>query len=284
MMRLVFASAAVAALAACVVAPVTTTETGAAAETGTAAVAPAPGPTSAPTSAGAPTPRRAPSGSPVAQALAARDRPPEQVALDDNRGSAALLAFAGIEPGDRVLDLGAFEGYSSWLLSALVGPEGAVVAQNPASWVESSPAGPAMTALTAARTNVTHEAMDFDRLAGDPGSFDVVYSALIYHDTAYMDVDRGVMNRRIYELLKPGGAYLVIDHHAAPGSGVRDVESLHRIDPAQVRREVESVGFRLDAESDALARPADDLTLNVFDDAIRGRTSQFAYRFVKPEM
>jgi predicted methyltransferase len=280
MMRPLLAAAGAFALAACAAVPVTTTETDAT----DVAESAAPTPAAAPTASSGPTPRRAPSGGPVAQALAARDRPPEHVAQDEGRHSAQLLAFSGIEPGDRVLDLGAFQGYSSWLLSSLVGPEGAVVAQNPAPWTEFAPVLPAMAALTAARPNTTHQIAPFDRLEGDSESFDAAYSALIYHDAAYMDVDRGVMNRRLYELLKPGGVYVVVDHHAAPGSGLRDVESLHRIDPAQVRREVESVGFRFDAESDVLVRPEDDLTLNVFDDAIRGRTSQFAYRFVKPEM
>jgi predicted methyltransferase len=139
-----------------------------------------------------------------------------------------------------------------------------------------------MAVVTAARANVASAVEPFDALAGDPASFDLVYAGLIYHDTAYMDVDRGVMNRRIFELLKPGGRYVVVDHVAAAGSGVRDAESLHRIDPARVRREIENAGFVLEAESDMLARPEDPLTQSVFDDAIRGRTSQFVYRFVKP--
>jgi predicted methyltransferase len=222
-------------------------------------------------------------GSPVAQALGAADRPADQAERDASRASLEVMTFAEIGPGDRVLDLGAYEGYSTWILSGIVGPEGAVVAQNPEVVVASFPAAAsAMEALTAARPNVSHALMPFDRLAGEPGSFDVVFSGLFYHDTAYMDVDRGLMNQRIFELLKPGGRYVVIDHRAAAGSGLRDVQSLHRIDPARVRREVENAGFLLDAESDVLTRPADDLTKNVFDDAIRGQTSQFVYRFVKP--
>jgi predicted methyltransferase len=97
-----------------------------------------------------------------------------------------------------------------------------------------------------------------------------------------MDVDRIYMNQQIYNLLKPGGVYVIVDHRAAPGSGVRDVQARHRIDPDVVRREVESVGFRLEAESNVLTRPEDDLTTNVFDEEIRGKTSQFVFKFVKP--
>jgi predicted methyltransferase len=277
MMRRLLAATGALALAACVAAPMAETVDGPA-EAGTAETLAAPAPARTTTA-------RRSAGDPVAQALAARDRPADQAEQDENRRAADVLAFSGIEPGDRVLDLGAVTGYSTWLLSGLVGPEGAVVAQNPTPWVDNYDIiTPAMEALTVARANTSHTVMAFDRLEGEPASFDAVFSGLVYHDTAYMDVDRGVMNRRVYELLKPGGVYLIVDHHAATGSGVRDVQTIHRIDAAQVRREVESVGFILDGELDVLTRPEDDLTLNVFDEAIRGRTSQFVYRFVKPEM
>ena len=61
------------------------------------------------------------------------------------------------------------------------------------------------------------------------------------------------------------------------------VQSLHRIEGAYLRREVEAAGFVFDGASEAVRNPADDLSLNVFDPAIRGRTDQFAYRFRKPD-
>ncbi|MNE09595.1 hypothetical protein D3C80_1022800 [compost metagenome] len=75
---------------------------------------------------------------------------------------------------------------------------------------------------------------------------------------------------------------MVIDHQAAPGAGNTVVETLHRIEGAQLRREVEAAGFVFDGETSAVANPADDHTLNVFDEAIRGKTDQFVYRFRKP--
>lgn len=263
MIRGLIAAAAALGLASCAVAP--------AGEPSTGGSAPAP----ARVSGGG--------GGPVARALAARDRPEDAAAEDASRMAAELLAFSGVEPGDKVLDVGALTGYSSWLLSGLVGPEGHVIAQNPPNWVDDfEPVAPAMARLGDTRANASPLVTPFDVLVGEAGSFDAVYSSLVYHDIAYLDVDRGVMNRRIYELLKPGGIYLVVDHRAEAGSGLRDVQSLHRIDPAVVRREVENAGFTLDAEADFLTRPEDDLTKNVFDDAVRGRTSQFVYRFVKP--
>jgi len=91
-----------------------------------------------------------------------------------------------------------------------------------------------------------------------------------------------VMNRAIYAALKPGGYFIVIDHSGRAGTGHTEVLSLHRIEGASLRAEVEAAGFVFDGESSALVNPADDRTINVFDEAIRGRTDQFVYRFRKP--
>ena len=69
---------------------------------------------------------------------------------------------------------------------------------------------------------------------------------------------------------------------AADGRGMGDTEELHRIDPATVRKQVEAAGFRFAGESKVLENASDPLNIPVFDKAIRGRTSQFAFKFVKP--
>ena len=86
----------------------------------------------------------------------------------------------------------------------------------------------------------------------------------------------------MFKALKPGGIYIVIDHVAAAGSGLRDTETLHRIDPAIVKKQVLAAGFEFVGESKVLANPKDDHTLKVFDPAIRGVTDQFVYKFRKP--
>jgi predicted methyltransferase len=76
--------------------------------------------------------------------------------------------------------------------------------------------------------------------------------------------------------------YVVVDHTAAVGTGTSDAQSLHRIEPASVRKEVEAAGFVLDAESTMLANKDDAHSIKVFDPSIKGETDRFAYRFVKP--
>ena len=118
-----------------------------------------------------------------------------------------------------------------------------------------------------------------------PEPLDVVFTSQNYHD--YPDefmgkTDPAVLNAAVFKLLKPGGTFLIIDHMAKPGTGLADTDTLHRIDPAIVRKEVEAAGFKFAGESKVLENPADPLDIPVFDKAIRGHTSQFAYKFVKP--
>jgi predicted methyltransferase len=117
-------------------------------------------------------------------------------------------------------------------------------------------------------------------------SADVVWMHLFYHDlhTALIQArgaTAGDFNRAVYERLKPGGFYVIVDHAAASGSGTSDTRSLHRIDPASVREEVEAAGFVLEAESTILANKDDPHLEKVFSPSIKGETDRFAFRFVK---
>ena len=112
-----------------------------------------------------------------------------------------------------------------------------------------------------------------------------MFTAQNYHDypDAFMGpTDPAVLNKAVFDALKSGGRYVVIDHVAAAGSGLRDTETLHRIDADLVRKQVEAAGFEYMGESDVLRNEQDDHTLKVFDPAVRGHTDQFIYKFRKP--
>jgi len=116
---------------------------------------------------------------------------------------------------------------------------------------------------------------------------DVVWLHLFYHDLHTVLIQKkgataADFNRAVYDRLKPGGFYVIVDHAAAAGAGTGGAQSLHRIDPASVREEVEAAGFVLDAESTMLANKDDPHSIKVFDPSIKGQTDRFAYRFVKP--
>jgi predicted methyltransferase len=118
-----------------------------------------------------------------------------------------------------------------------------------------------------------------------PEAVDLVFTSQNYHDLHdhYFAGEKiGDINQQVFRALKPGGVYLVVDHVAEPGSGLRDTETRHRIDPAQIRKEVEAAGFVFAGESQVLRNPADDYSLKIFDPKVRGRTDQVVLKFVKP--
>jgi predicted methyltransferase len=116
-----------------------------------------------------------------------------------------------------------------------------------------------------------------------PAPVDMVWTSQNYHDPHnFPGLDVGVFNKMVFDDLKPGGVYLILDHAAAAGSGLRDTKTLHRIDPETVKAEVLAAGFKLVGSSDLLRQPGDDHTLKVFDPSIRGKTDQFILKFQKP--
>jgi predicted methyltransferase len=118
-----------------------------------------------------------------------------------------------------------------------------------------------------------------------PAGLDEVLIRQNYHDLhdKFMGpADVAAFNRNVFAALKPGGVYVVLDHADVAGAGLKDTDTLHRIDEASVKAEVLAAGFKLDGESHVLANPADDHTKNVFDPSIRGKTDQFLLRFRKP--
>jgi predicted methyltransferase len=102
------------------------------------------------------------------------------------------------------------------------------------------------------------------------------------HDSFAKPADLAVINKQVFAALKPGGLYIILDHAAAAGSGLRDTETLHRIDEAAVKQEVLAAGFKLVGESKVLRNPKDPHDKLVFDPSIRHHTDQFILKFMKP--
>jgi len=208
----------------------------------------------------------------------------------DQSKLAALIQFARIGAGSTVIDVYPGDGDWTRLFSGIVGGEGRVYSFVPAevAHFKNDPVGGMRTlAKEPGRENVEAVSADLVAMPQATQPADVLWLHLFYHDlhTALIQATGATaarFNRAVYKRLKPGGCYVIVDHAAALGAGTSDAQSLHRIEPASVRAEVEAVGFVLDAESTLLANKDDPHTIKVFDPAIKGKTDRFAYRFVKP--
>lgn len=219
----------------------------------------------------------------VAKAVADPARPKDDAASDALRDPADTLAFAGVRPGMVVGELAPGGGYFTRMLSDVVGPHGHVYGLENVIWQDSVKDDQRLAAEPG-RGNVTIEAGPFGQF-DLPAKLDLFWITQNYHDlhiAKYGAGDVEAFDRRVFAALKPGGVFFILDHAANPGTTPDDIARLHRIEKAQVIREVTAAGFRLAAEGDFLHRPADDHTKPIFDPAIRGHTDQYALKFVKP--
>jgi predicted methyltransferase len=236
-----------------------------------------------------PTPARAASiPDNIAAAVADGNRPPADRERDANRKPAETLAFTGIKPGAQVAELLPGGGYYTRLFSKAVGPSGHVYALVPAPLPDAPADAPDFAARVKAiaadpnYANVSVVVEPFSRL-GVPAPVDLVWTSQNYHDLHnFPGLDVGIFNKMVFDDLKPGGIYLILDHAAEAGSGGRDTGTLHRIDRQTVEQEVLAAGFVLVGGSDLLRQPGDKHTLKVFDPQVRGKTDQFILKFRKP--
>jgi predicted methyltransferase len=220
-----------------------------------------------------------------AAAVANPDRPAEDKARDALRHPLELINFAGLKPGDNVADFIPGAGYFTRIFSNLVGPKGHVYAIIPAELAMKRPQmASAMLTLsqTAPFTNVVPQVQPTAE-AGAGDSLDVAWTSDNYHDMyGFFGPDAAAAAvGSIFRALKPGGVFIVIDHAANAGA-TEAPTTLHRIDPAVVKAQVEAAGFKLEAASDILKNPNDPHTDKVFNPAIRGHTDQFVFKFRKP--
>ena len=215
----------------------------------------------------------------------AADRPADDKKLDAGRQPDQMLAFFGIAPGMQVADLFAGGGYTTELISRVVGPTGKVYSQNGPFPDRFKKIGDAWDARlkNPALGNVVQVRKPFgapDMLPVPPNSLDAVVMNMNYHDMVLFKIDRDKVNAVVFKALKPGGFFDIVDHSAKDGSGIANV-SLHRIDEKFLIDEIEKAGFKLAAASSALRHPDDDRTWNVFKK--RGETDRFMLKFVKPQ-
>jgi predicted methyltransferase len=240
----------------------------------------------------------------IAEIVASPDRSIADRNNDIRRKPEQMLAFIGVRPGMVALDLSAGGGYTTELLARAVGPAGTVYGQStPSATVSPQPAAPEGGAASPsappvrkpspqalaerARNPIVANMIPVVRKFEDPippelasGRLDLVTLMFNYHDLGHMGVDRARMNQAVFAALKPGGMYVIADHSGRPGTGISEAGTLHRVEEAFLRQEVERSGFKLVDEGNFLRNPSDP----------RGRNTpeppqpkdEFVLKFVKP--
>jgi predicted methyltransferase len=228
----------------------------------------------------------------VTAALADAGRTDADKAQDADRKPGEMVVFAGIKPGMKVVDLIPGGGYFTRIFAKVVGDKGFVYAYQPSNLDDYIKKRFSVTDVTTAFLSKPYEAYKNVQVLHAPvekfvvpEQVDLVWTSRNYHDLHdpfFGPADLKVVNKAVFDSLKPGGIFLVLDHAAEPGSGLRDTNTLHRIDEAAVKQEVEAAGFKLAGESSVLRNPADDHKSKVFDASVKGKTDQFILKFRKP--
>ena len=217
----------------------------------------------------------------------------DDVDEDEARKPGELLAFAQIDRGDVVGDFIMGGGYVTRLLATAVGGDGRVYAFQPEELIAAIPD------LARSQDETVRRYSDAEgnpvrvfplraslTQPGWPEPLDTIMTVMNFHDLYLSDLPDGTARDAIaamYAALKPGGTLVVVDHFAADGAGAEAASALHRMDADLALADLEMAGFVLEETSDLYRRRGDGRTANVFDESIRGRTDQFAWRLRKPE-
>jgi len=226
---------------------------------------------------------------PVAAAVADPARPQADRDRDADRKPAECIAFAGLKPGQRIVDLIPGGGYFTRIFSGVVGPKGEVLAVAPPKRPDAPPDRPEPSAAVRAiaadahygNVNVSVEKIAELKL---PEKVDMVWTSQNYHDVHNVpNIDVATFNKAVFDSLKPGGIYIVIDHAAEKGAGFTVTSTLHRSDPDAVKSEVMAAGFEFVGSSDAIANPADDHKTAVFEKGLHDKTDRYVLKFRKPK-
>ena len=220
----------------------------------------------------------------ITKAIADPSRPADDRKLDADRKPADVLAYADIKPGEKVGEFLPGGGYYTRLLSDIVGPNGKIYALETTTWGADNINAAQAVLHEPGRSNVSLDLAPLGQFHL-PEQVDMFWTTINYHDLhipKYANVDMTAFNKHVFDSLKSGGVYFIVDHAAADGTGATLSPKLHRIEKATVIKEVTATGFKLAGESDILHNPADDHTKVVFDPSIRFKTDQFILKFVKP--
>jgi predicted methyltransferase len=218
----------------------------------------------------------------IQAAVSSERRPERDTARDAGRRPAQLMSFFDIEPGQTVAELNSGWGYITGLLSEIVGNNGKVYSHTTEASIKRWNGNPIEKRIEKNGIHNIEIVVGTMDAPGLPSGLDAVLMIMNYHDAVWSGADRPAMNTAVYEALKSGGVFCVLDHQSQPGRGTEDCQSIHRIDKQVVIDEITTAGFELDGESDILENPDDPRTGQVHGKDIRDQTDRFVLKFRRP--
>lgn len=203
-----------------------------------------------------------------------------EVARDANRKPGEVLEFFGLEDDMKVLEISPASGYWSKFVGPTLCENGGelVVSVGVSSSFRSNVMSlDGMDCASAVNDSITLG--NLPEFSFDTADFDMVLTFWNLHNPSAEG--RENLNTAIFNALKPGGIYGVVDHtrrHMQPNS--RAVG--RRLDPILIVKEMLDVGFELVDFSDMHYHDEDDLTQEVGTSGIQGNTDRFTLSFRKP--
>jgi len=224
------------------------------------------------------------------EAVAKADRTAKDRERDARDKPAEVLAFAGLQPGMTVADIFGAGGYYSELVAHVVGPSGKVLLVNNGPYVAFAGDDLKSRFEKGRLPNVERSVVESCNLLLGENTLDAAMIVMSYHDLYYADpkqgwppIDAGNFLDQVHRAVKPGGAFLIVDHAAKADTDKSAAQDLHRIEEAFAKRDIASHGFVLEGTYDGLRNPADDKGVPVFEPKVRGKTDRFVHLYRKPK-
>lgn len=218
----------------------------------------------------------------ITAALADDSRAMESRLRDDGRMVELILKAANAKPGESVLDVASGGGYLALLFSTLVGETGHVDIHNTWGWIAQFPSmDPAVQKARIKRPNIGWVTQAWNDLDAPTASYDIIVMGQVYHDIVLEGGDFDALNKRLFQMLKPGGRVVIEDHDADQTMPLGQQAFLHRISHGDTTGHFLRAGFRL-ADLILIESTHDDRRFNVFRPGVRGRTDRFIAVFEKP--
>ncbi|MDH3512484.1 MAG: methyltransferase [Gammaproteobacteria bacterium] len=229
--------------------------------------------------------------SPVAQkiqaAMQSEIRTAQEKDRDENRSPVKTLEFMGLSDDMRVVELVPGGGWYTKILAAVLADKGefyvGLGTRRIPPLLEKHPELSAVKILPVDVKFVPAEIMGLFELGEFSLAIDNVDMVLTFRNLHnFTTPSRVHINRAVFDALRPGGLYGVVDHtrrHNEPANS----ENWRRLDPVLVIKEIQDAGFELVDSSDVHYRPDDELRYEVGRKTVAGNTDRFTLLFRKPD-